>query len=62
MIPSKKFEQKRPQIDESSDARKSPKIARKSHEKHTSQEREINTTLNASIQQEVRISTIMKKI
>jgi hypothetical protein len=36
VIPSKKFEQKRLQIDESSDAWKFPKIAWKTHENYTS--------------------------
>jgi hypothetical protein len=56
-IPSKKSEKKCLQNDESSDAQKSPKIARKRHENHTGYEKEIDATMIASIQLDVRFST-----
>jgi hypothetical protein len=56
MISSKKTKHKRLRIDESSHARKSHKKTRKRHENHSSQEKKINPTMNASIQPDVRIS------
>jgi hypothetical protein len=57
MIPTKKSEHKCLRIEESRRTRKSHKIARKRHENHSSQEKEIDATTNASIQPEVRFST-----